>query len=200
MCNRIDCRGFVNASTPIWEERWWSTITSLSTNGTPIAKLNSLNTKTPQQITLEIHVLALALHNSMAGLNRLKRSQPSPLDNWISNDNAYRNKWKRTCIWTFDYETDNRKDTNTHTNDNSHYGFHSFPVVDWFCLFIYLWVLTFPLQDCSEFGNFVITLIVCYMSCVNVLHSVLLNCICNVEWKIKLWWWEVKIISHNMSY
>jgi uncharacterized membrane protein (DUF485 family) len=21
-----------------------------------------------------------------------------------------------------------------------HYGFHSFPVVDWFCLFIYLWV------------------------------------------------------------
>jgi hypothetical protein len=30
-------------------------------------------------------------------------------------------------------------------------GFHSFPVVDWFCLFIYLWVLTFPLEDCSEF-------------------------------------------------
>jgi hypothetical protein len=23
--------------------------------------------------------------------------------------------------------------------------FHSFPVADWFCLFIYLWVLTFPL-------------------------------------------------------
>ena len=40
-----------------------------------------------------------------------------------------------------------------------HYGFHSFPVVDWFCLFIYLWVLTLPLEDCSEFGNFVITLI-----------------------------------------
>ena len=29
-----------------------------------------------------------------------------------------------------------------------------------FCLFIYLWVLTFPLLDCSEFGNFVITLII----------------------------------------
>jgi hypothetical protein len=28
-----------------------------------------------------------------------------------------------------------------------HYGFHSFPVVDWFCLFIYLWVLTFPFND-----------------------------------------------------
>jgi len=39
-----------------------------------------------------------------------------------------------------------------------HYGFHSFPVVDWFCLFIYLWVLTFPLEDCAEFGNIVITL------------------------------------------
>ena len=37
--------------------------------------------------------------------------------------------------------------------------FPSFPVVDWFCLFIYLWVLTFPLENCSEFGNFVITLI-----------------------------------------
>jgi hypothetical protein len=32
--------------------------------------------------------------------------------------------------------------------------FHSFPVVDWFCLFIYLWVSTFPLLDCSEFGSF----------------------------------------------
>ena len=29
--------------------------------------------------------------------------------------------------------------------NQGHYGFHSFPVVDWFCLFIYLWVLTFPL-------------------------------------------------------
>ena len=28
-----------------------------------------------------------------------------------------------------------------------------------FCLFIYLSVLTFPLEDCSEFGNFVFTLI-----------------------------------------
>ena len=29
----------------------------------------------------------------------------------------------------------------SHKNDaRGHYGFHSFPVVDWFCLFIYLWV------------------------------------------------------------
>jgi hypothetical protein len=40
-----------------------------------------------------------------------------------------------------------------------HYGFPSFPVVDWFCLFIYLWVLTFPLEDCSQSGNFVIVAI-----------------------------------------
>jgi hypothetical protein len=30
-------------------------------------------------------------------------------------------------------------------NAFTNYGFHSFPVVDWFCLFIWLWVLTFPL-------------------------------------------------------
>ena len=46
-------------------------------------------------------------------------------------------------------------------------GFHSFLVVDWFCLFIYLWVLTFPLLDCSEFGNFVITLI-CIWYCESI--------------------------------
>ena len=39
------------------------------------------------------------------------------------------------------------------------YGFPSFPVVDWLCLFIDLWVLPFPLEDCSVFGNFVITII-----------------------------------------
>jgi hypothetical protein len=29
--------------------------------------------------------------------------------------------------------------------------------VDWFCLFVDLWVLPFPLEDCSVFGNFGIT-------------------------------------------
>ena len=38
--------------------------------------------------------------------------------------------------------------------------FSQFPFVDWVCLFICLWVLTFPLKDCSECGNFVITLII----------------------------------------
>ena len=63
-----------------------------------------------------------------------------------------------------------------------HYGCQSFPVVDWFCLFIYLWVLTFPLEDCSEFGNFVITLIVRKM--VNVRE----NRGGNQEWTIKRHW------------
>jgi len=51
-----------------------------------------------------------------------------------------------------------------------HDGFHSFPVVDWFCLFIYLWVLTFPFEGCSEFDNFVITLIYLTPPCFIQVH------------------------------
>jgi hypothetical protein len=40
-----------------------------------------------------------------------------------------------------------------------HCDFPSFPVVDWFCLFVDLCVLPFPFENCSVFGNFVITLI-----------------------------------------
>ena len=40
-----------------------------------------------------------------------------------------------------------------------HCGFPSFQVVDWFCLFVDLWVFTFPLEDCSVFVNFVIILL-----------------------------------------
>jgi hypothetical protein len=36
--------------------------------------------------------------------------------------------------------------------------FPSFPIVKWFFLFVDLWVLPFPLEDCSVFCNFVITL------------------------------------------
>jgi hypothetical protein len=39
-----------------------------------------------------------------------------------------------------------------------HCGFPSLPVVDWLCLFFDLLVLPFPLEDCSVFCNFVITL------------------------------------------
>jgi hypothetical protein len=43
-----------------------------------------------------------------------------------------------------------------------HCGFPSFPVVHWFCLFVDVWILPFPLEDFSAFGNFVITLIKTY--------------------------------------
>jgi hypothetical protein len=56
-----------------------------------------------------------------------------------------------------------------------HYGFHSFPVFDWFCLFIYLWVLTFPLEDYSEFGNFVITLIYKYTYYAHIISQKVCN-------------------------
>jgi hypothetical protein len=52
-----------------------------------------LNTKRPRQMTLEINVLVWNRHKNVAGLNRLIRSQPSPLDNWVSNGNTYINKY-----------------------------------------------------------------------------------------------------------
>jgi hypothetical protein len=51
-----------------------------------------------QHMTLEIHVLAWDRHKNVAGLNRLMGSQPSPLDNWISNGNTYISKGK-VCQW-----------------------------------------------------------------------------------------------------
>jgi hypothetical protein len=67
-------------------------------------------------------------------------------------------KWKRE-VWRFKIWFNPPFSLEMPVPSQGHYGFHSFPVVDWFCLFIYLWVLTFPLEDCSEFGNLVITLI-----------------------------------------
>ena len=62
---------------------------------------------------------------------------------------------------------------------------HSFPVVDWFCLFIYLWVLTFPLEDCSEFGKFVITLIN-YIGFKDIFGWPISNCFPGT-WCLKKW-------------
>ena len=56
-----------------------------------------------------------------------------------------------------------------------HCGFPSFPVVDWFCLLVDLWVLPFPLEDCSVFGNFVITLI-CKNACCSLWKVIQLLC------------------------
>ena len=86
-----------------------------------------------------------------------------------------------------------------------HYGFHSFPVVDWFCLFIYLWVMTFPLGDCSEFVKFVITLICTFSFGPCVVRSSIyrfwlspwvspnssygLNLLSDAEQNITVFWW-----------
>ena len=86
-----------------------------------------------------------------------------------------------------------------------HYGFHSFPVVDWFCLFIYLWVLTFPLGDCSEFVKFIITLICTFSFGPCVVRSSIyrfwlspwvssnssygLNLLSDAEQNISVFWW-----------
>ena len=43
-------------------------------------------------MTLEIQVLALDRHKNVAVLSRLMGSQPSSLDNWISNCNIYFHK------------------------------------------------------------------------------------------------------------
>ena len=84
-----------------------------------------------------------------------------------------------------------------------HYGFHSFQIVDWFCLFIYLWVLTFPLLDCSEFGNFVITLTPythIYPMLFNqytIFKAMSINCyfdtkLCTFHLSPYILWWNIK--------
>ena len=39
--------------------------------------------------------------NQMTGLNRLTGTQRSPLDNWISNGNTYKQTIKKTCLFCF---------------------------------------------------------------------------------------------------
>ena len=48
--------------------------------------------KRPQNLTLEIQVLAWDRHKYVAGLNRLMGFQPSHIDSWISNGKTYQNK------------------------------------------------------------------------------------------------------------
>ena len=59
-------------------------ITAMVNNSNNINKTNnhhSLNTNRPH---VKIHVLSWDRHKNVVELNRLMRSQPSPLDNWIS--------------------------------------------------------------------------------------------------------------------
>jgi len=46
--------------------------------------LKSLNTKRPRQMTLELQVRGWDMDSSVAGLNQLMRSDPSPFDNTLS--------------------------------------------------------------------------------------------------------------------
>jgi len=61
-------------------------------------KKQSLNIK--RDMTFEIQVLSWDRHKDVVRLNRLKGFQPSPLDNWIFNNNTDRNK-QYTCTWLF---------------------------------------------------------------------------------------------------
>ena len=78
----------------------------------------------------------------------------------------------------------------------------SFPVVDWFCPFVNLWVLPFPLEDCSVFGNFVITLIrICsiYFTCLDRdihydLHLKLMICYLVLLCGVPLLWCPIQFL------
>jgi len=77
-------------------KQWLSTIPPVSTKWTSTSHINSLNTKRPQHMTLEIHALALARHNHVAKWNRLMGSRFSPFHHWISN--IYKQTIKRLQI------------------------------------------------------------------------------------------------------
>ena len=47
-------------------------------------------------MTLEIQVLAWDRHKNVARFNWLMGSQPSSLDNWISNSNTYKQMIKKS--------------------------------------------------------------------------------------------------------
>ena len=71
----------------------WSTIPPITTKQTTTSHLEPLSIKIHHKhMALEIQVLALDRHKNVAGLNRLMGSEPSPSDNWITNDNTDINK------------------------------------------------------------------------------------------------------------
>jgi hypothetical protein len=64
-------------------------------------------------MTLESPGLGQA--QNMVGLNQLMGSQPSPLDNWISNRNTYKQMMKKTAQICFHSK---RQHIITNMNDN----------------------------------------------------------------------------------
>ena len=73
--------------------KWWSTILPISTKQTITSHLNSLNTKKKRGIT------TYDIGNPDPGLGHTQKCggvKPSPLDNWISNGNAFIKKSIKT--------------------------------------------------------------------------------------------------------
>ena len=60
-------------------KQWWSSFPPISAKQTITSHLNSLNTKWPWHMTLEIQVLTWNRHKNVVGLNGLMGFQPSPL-------------------------------------------------------------------------------------------------------------------------
>ena len=86
-------------------------------NSTKINKTNNhlaseLSEKKPWHVTLEIQILASVRHKNVVWFNWLMGSQPSILDNWISNGNTYINKPAQIRFHP------KRTYTITQTNDN----------------------------------------------------------------------------------
>ena len=72
-------------------KHWWSSIPPISTKRTITSHFNWIYwtyNKWPRHITSEVQVPAWDKHKNAVALKRLLGSQPSPLDNWISNDNT----------------------------------------------------------------------------------------------------------------
>ena len=83
--------------TELWKESLNSdsqviNSTNIKSDQSPVS-LAHWTQKIPWHMTLEMQVLAWDRHKNMAGLNWLMGSQPSPLNNWISNSNTWINKW-----------------------------------------------------------------------------------------------------------
>ena len=54
-------------------------------------------------MTLQIQVLVWDRHTHLMEINQLTWSQPSSLNNWISNGNSYINK-KAVIVWLLDLQ------------------------------------------------------------------------------------------------
>jgi hypothetical protein len=64
---------------------------------------NNITLKWPRHMTLQIRVLVWYRHTHLVEINQLTGSQPSHLNNWISNGNSYINI-KAMIVWSWDLQ------------------------------------------------------------------------------------------------